>query len=150
LRTFVEAHDLGLVACPDGAFRLMPRLVRIPDVSFLSWQQLPNRNYPSAPIADLFPNLAVEVLSKGNTRKEMARKLEEYFLAGSQLVWMVDPATRTVGVHESPDRFTTLTESDTLDGGNVLPGFALPLQELFARVPRTGRGRKGTGKRRTK
>lgn len=150
LRTFVEAHDLGLVACPDGALRLMPRLVRIPDVSFLSWHQLPNRDYPSTPIPDLFPDLAVEVLSKGNTRGEMARKLKEYFLAGSRLVWIVDPATRTVRVHEAPDRFTTLTESDLLDGGNILPGFTLSLQELFARVPRTGRGQRGTGKRRTK
>jgi Uma2 family endonuclease len=135
LGSFAEEHDLGLVAGTDGTLRLMPRLVRIPDVSFISWQQLPDRVYPSEPVPELYPDLAVEVLSEGNTPGEMARKLKEYFLAGTRLVWLVDPGTRTVRVHTAPDQFTTLTESDTLDGGDVLPGFTLPLRLLFARVP---------------
>src|SRR5262249_40588800 len=67
IESFVAGHDLGLVAGADGTLRLMPRLVRIPDVSFISWTQLPSREYPAKPIPDLYPDLAVEVLSPGNT-----------------------------------------------------------------------------------
>jgi Uma2 family endonuclease len=136
LNTWVRPRDLGLVAGADGTLRLMPRLVRIPDVSFISWDQLPTHEFPSAPIPDLYPDLAVEVVSKGNTAEEMERKLKEYFLVGTRLVWFVDPEARSVSVYTSPDDVTVLTEADTLTGGDVLPGFRLPLKSLFARVPR--------------
>jgi Uma2 family endonuclease len=87
LQTFLNEHDLGFLTGPDGAVRLLPRLVRMPDLSFVSWEQVPVRGeIPSEPIADLAPALAVEVLSEGNTSGEMARKLKEYFLAGVRLV----------------------------------------------------------------
>lgn len=147
LAPFVRQHDLGFVAGADGALRLMPQLVRIPDVSFISWTQLPNHEYPAEPIPTLYPDLAVEVLSEGNTEEEMERKLKDYFLAGTRLVWLVDPDARTVQVFTSPEDSVTLTERDTLDGGDVLPGFTLPLKDLFARVPRTKPRRAGNGKR---
>jgi Uma2 family endonuclease len=137
LGNFVVEHDLGAVAGADGTARILPRLVRIPDVSFYSWAKLPGKQYPTKPIPDLAPDLAVEVLSEGNTEEEMQRKLKEYFLAGVRLVWFVDPEARTVAVYASPDECVTLTEKDTLTGGEVLPGFALPLRQLFARVPET-------------
>jgi Uma2 family endonuclease len=145
-------YDLGLVAGADGTLRLMPRLVRIPDVSFISWQQLPAKVYPSEPIPDLYPDLAVEVLSESNPKEEMERKLKEYFLAGTRLVWLIDPAdARTVAVYTSPDESITLTETDTLTGGDVLSGFALPLEQLFARVPPSpGRKKKAASVRRRK
>jgi Uma2 family endonuclease len=133
---FVREHDLGIVAGADGTLRLMPRLVRIPDLSFISWAQLPSREYPAKPIPDLYPDLAVEVLSPGNTTEEMERKLKEYFLAGTRLVWIITPDSRTVHVYTSPDEWTVLSETDTLTGGDVLPGFKLPLKQLFARLPR--------------
>ena len=74
---FVEQWDLGIVTGADGTVRLMPRLVRIPDVAFISWSQLPSREYPAKPIPDLYPDLAVEVLSPGNTIQETERKLKE-------------------------------------------------------------------------
>jgi Uma2 family endonuclease len=145
---FVEEYDLGIVAGSDGALRLMPRLVRIPDVSFISWSQLPSREYPAKPIPDLYPDLAVEVLSAGNTVQEIERKLKEYFLAGTRLVWIIDPDARTVHVYTSPDDWTILEETDTLPGGEVLPGFKLALRQLFARLPRAASGRKtANGKR---
>jgi Uma2 family endonuclease len=143
MEIFVEEQDLGVVAGADGTLRLLPKLVRIPDVSFISWTQLPRREYPSRPIPDLYPDLAVEVLSPGNTVEEMERKLKEYFLAGTRLVWMIHPDTRTVRVYTSPDEWTVLEESDTLTGGDVLPGFALPLKQLFARLPRGTSRKKG-------
>jgi Uma2 family endonuclease len=80
----------------------------------------------------------VEVLSEGNTSKEMARKLDEYFTAGVRVVWYVDLKKRTVRVYTSRDRSVLLHEKDTLDGGDVLPGFTLSIREWFAKAERTG------------
>src|SRR5262249_56975388 len=98
LKKHQERRSLGIVAGADGTLRIMPGLVRIPDVSFVSWDRLPNRQPPSEPIPDLVPDLAVEVISKGNTKSEMRRKLRDYFLAGVRLVWFVYPKKRTVQV----------------------------------------------------
>jgi Uma2 family endonuclease len=133
---FLGRHDLGIVLAPDGALRLMPGLVRIPDVSFISWEKFPNRELPSEPIPDLVPDLAVEVLSEGNTPEEMRRKLREYFRAGVRLVWLIDPATRTAEVYTTPRKKSAVTADQAIDGGAVLPGFRLSLQELFVRVGR--------------
>jgi Uma2 family endonuclease len=130
--TFVRRHRLGIVTGPDGTIRLFPGLVRIPDVSFTSWARLPGRKRPRVPIPHLAPDLAVEVLSKHNTKAEMTRKLAEYFDAGVRLVWIVSPKSRTVRQYAAPDQSVLLTIDQSLDGGIVLPGFVLPLSELFA------------------
>jgi Uma2 family endonuclease len=66
----------------------------------------------------------------------MERKLKDYFLSEVRLVWFVDLRQRTVEVFTAPDRSVMLTEEQTLDGGDVLPGLALPLRDIFAKVPR--------------
>jgi Uma2 family endonuclease len=137
LLSFLRQHDLGAVAGADGMMRLFIGLVRIPDVSFVRWEHLPEQ---AVPIPLMAPDLAVEVLSESNTPKEMERKLEEYFAAGAQLVWYFDLRARTVTVYTAPDQATVLHESDTLDGGNVLPGLRIPLRELFERASRRGPG----------
>src|SRR5262245_32081748 len=71
IRSFVDKGDEGLVAGADGMVRLLPGLVRIPDVAFISWQRVGWKEYPREPIPDLAPDLAVEVLSEGNTEEEM-------------------------------------------------------------------------------
>ena len=128
---FVVEHDLGIVAGVDGMMRLAPGLVRIPDVSFVAWGKLPGRHLPRQPVSDLVPDLAVEVLSEGNTPREMARKLDEYFARGVRLVWLVNPETETVEVHTSRYQSVVLDRSARLDGGVVLPGFTLPIHTLF-------------------
>jgi Uma2 family endonuclease len=135
LERFATDNDLGLVAGEQGLMRLMPGLARAPDVSFISWTQIPDRESPRAPVPDLYPDLAVEILSPSNTRGEMARKRKEYFLAGTGLVWQVNPRKRTVDVYTAPDEFTTLTQSDTLDGGDALPGFRLQIRDIFVNQP---------------
>jgi Uma2 family endonuclease len=131
LLAFVEQHDLGIVAGADGMLRLAPGLVRIPDVSFVSWNQFPQRRIPRQPIPDLAPDLVVEVLSEGNTPREMAQKLREYFSAGVRLVWYVLPDLQQVHVYTAPDRREVITADHTLHGGEVLPGFTLPVRRLF-------------------
>jgi Uma2 family endonuclease len=118
--------------------RLFPGLVRIPDVAYVSWARVPAGRVPTAPIPQLAPDLAVEVLSRSNTPREMERKLREYFDAGVRLVWIVDPDARTVAVYTAAVNPVVLTETDVLQGGEVLPGFTLPLAHLFAELDRLG------------
>jgi len=126
---FLEEHPLGKLVGEKAFFRLMPGLIRAPDVSFIRWERYP-KGKPSMPA--VCPDLAVEVLSKGNTKKELARKRREYFACGASLVWEVNPRAQTVDVYTSPTEFKRLGVSDTLDGGTVLPGFTLTVAKLFA------------------
>ena len=112
--------------------RLAPEMVRIPDASFISWSRLPDGKIPRTAIADLAPDLAVEVISRSNTHKEMDRKLLDYFNADVRQVWYVYPIQRQVHVFVNPEQSTQLGEQQTLDGGDVLPGFTLELARLFA------------------
>ena len=113
---------------------LGPTLVRLPDVSFVSRQRLPGGKIPREAIPHLAPDLAVEVISQGNTPQEMDRKLREYFEAGVKLVWYVYPQTRTVRVHTAPERVLELGEDQTLEGGDVLLGFSVPIRDWFRRA----------------
>lgn len=132
LNNFVLPRRLGLVAGEAGMMNLGMRRIRIPDVSYVSRKRLPGGRTPKEPIPQLVPNLAVEVLSRGNTAQEMRQKLQEYFKAGVELVWYVNPRNRTVEVFIALDESTVLTEKQTLNGGSVLPGFKLKLRDLFA------------------
>ena len=132
LGNFVEERRLGIVLGADGMMRLAPELVRIPDVSFISWDRLPGRKIPRTAVAHLAPDLAVEVISKGNTRQEMDRKVVDYFTAGVRQVWYIYPVSREVWIYTSPDRPTVLRQDQTLDGGDLLPGFRLVLADFFA------------------
>jgi len=134
LRRFVRPRKLGIVAGEAGMMELSVGLVRMPDVSFISWKRLPGGVVPEEPIPKLAPDLAVEVLSLSNTVAEMKRKRGEYFKAGVSMIWIVDPRARTVAVYLSLRKFFVLTEEDTLEGGEVLPGFKLPLRDLFAEL----------------
>jgi Uma2 family endonuclease len=135
LNTYVIPENLGVVTGADGMVRLAPGLIRIPDVSFVSWKRLPGGQIPRQPVPDLVPDLAVEVLSAANTQEEMQRKLREYFAAGVALVWYVDPSNQCVRVYHSPDDCRVVDKDDALDGGSLLPGFEVPLERLFREPP---------------
>jgi Uma2 family endonuclease len=139
LESFLDQHDLGIVLGPDGTLRILPDQVRVPDVAFLSWDHFPNRILPAQPVPSLAPDLAVEVLSEGNTYGEMERKLDEYFLAGVKLVWMIDPESQLAEVYDTRNNRRTITSTEKLDGGRVLPGFELSLAQLFAKAGRRSR-----------
>jgi Uma2 family endonuclease len=133
LRAFVVPRKLGYITGESGTTQIIPNLVRIPDVGFVLRDRLKG-GLPLEPVPLLVPDLAVEVLSASNTPREMDRKRREYFEAGVRLVWCVDIRARTVEVYTSPDDPRVLTEQQTLDGGEVLPGFSLPLGTLFAEL----------------
>ena len=130
LAGFVRRRRLGVVAGEAGMMRLSTGLVRIPDVSFISWERLPGRRVPRVPIADLAPDLAVEVISPSNTAREMEGKLQEYLAAGVRLVWYVHPEPQEIHVYTA-ERHDVLTIDQELSGGDVLPGFVLSLRQLF-------------------
>ena len=132
LGNFLAINDLGVVAGEGGMMELSPGLVRIPDVSFISWDRFPNRAIPEDPLPRLVPNLAIEVFSAGNTKKEMDRKLRDFFDSGVQLVWFVRPKNRSVEVFTSPTESVVLRQNQTLTGGDVLPEFTVLVRELFA------------------
>jgi Uma2 family endonuclease len=131
LRDYIKRRKLGTLAGEGGMLRLSPGLVRIPDLSFISRARMAQHRQALTPIFPLAPDLAIEVLSEGNTSREMARKVREYFDSGCRLVWLVDPRARTVAVYSSPAKPIVLTERQTLTGGDVLPGFRLGLRKLF-------------------
>ena len=137
LNGFVMPRDLGFVSGPDGTIRMISGRVRLPDVAFVSMNDLPDRRLPREPIPTLAPTLAAEVLSETNTKAEIRQKLKEYFESGTRLAWIVDPRSRTIAVYEGPteDPARVLTERDSLDGGSVLPGFTLAIIELFSKLP---------------
>ncbi|HST53935.1 MAG TPA: Uma2 family endonuclease [Pyrinomonadaceae bacterium] len=135
LINFVEANELGLAFGAETGFVVErdPDSVLGADAAFVSRERLATvENFEKFfPFA---PDLAVEVLSPGNTRREIDEKIAMYFAAGSRAVWVFNPKRRTAAVYASPSEFRTLNERDTLDGGDVLPGFELDLSRLFAVV----------------
>ena len=88
---------------------------------------------PRIPIPHLAPDLVVEVLSKSNTKPEMARKLKEYLEAGVRMVWLVDPKKRMVRVYTAIDQSILLDENQSLDGGTCCPGFVVRVHDVFAK-----------------
>jgi Uma2 family endonuclease len=136
LTHFNRAKKLGAVAGEQGTVQLEKGLIRIPDVGFYLVTSLPGGKIPYEPIPELSPDLAVEILSKSNTVKEMERKREEYFRAGTKLLWIIDPASETVQIFQGPeDEGRVVGVHDPLDGGDILPGFRVTLAELLAELP---------------
>jgi len=136
LVSFIEATNLGVVAGADGPYRMTGGNVRMPDLSFVPWELIPEDFTAHEKIADLPPVLAVEILSDSNTPKEIATKLAEYFARGCKLAWVIDPATETATAHTSAKRGRAIPADGELTGGKVLPGFALKLSDLFAATKR--------------
>jgi Uma2 family endonuclease len=149
INLYLMEHNIGYAAGADGMVRFKLNLVRLPDVSFIRWDSVDDPDEienPHGAFLEYPPDFAVEVLSPGNTRKEMAIKLEEYARVGVRLVWYVDPDRKEVDVYPkgNPKRKKTVGVGGTLDGGDVLPGFTLPVGDIFKkRAPAKKPGKKG-------
>jgi len=133
LTNFVRPARLGWVTGSDGPARTKTSTVRLPDVSYFSAQRLPGGIF-QRPVAPVAPNLAVEVISRGNTVREMTNKLDEYFAAGVEEVWYVYPERQEIQRFSSPqDRadFVSPAKMPSL----ILPGLVIDLADLFADLP---------------
>jgi Uma2 family endonuclease len=131
LCSFLESNNVGVVLGEAGMLAFLPGQVRVPDVSLIRWERIPGRRLPQERIYILVPDLAVEMLSPSNTDTEMQRKLHEYFSAGVRLVWYIAPETQTARAYTAEDQWQDHGPGDSLSGGDVLPGFMLPLEKLF-------------------
>lgn len=131
LSTYVWQHRLGVCFADSTGYTLpnLPNTVRAPDASFVRANHLPPDGVTGG-FLQLAPDLAVEVLSPSESDADLSEKLADYRVAGTPLVWVIDPAKRTVAVI-STDESTTLGVNDTLTGGDVVPGFACRVAELF-------------------
>lgn len=133
LSMHARAHRLGRVSSSDTGFRLAtdPDTVRCPDVGFVRRERLEQTGrtkgaFPGA------PDLAVEVISPTDRYSDVVTKVGAYLDAGTQMVILVDPQNRSVSVFAADGQRADLTEDDVLDGGDVVPGWALPVRDIFA------------------
>jgi Uma2 family endonuclease len=128
---YVHPRRLGAMTMASGPYRVRPDVVRLPDLAFIRWDRMltPDRQIPD--VVPAAPDLVIEIPTPDNTPAELARKYREFFAAGTRLLWELDLETRTATVFTDPTTRTVLTEVDTLVGDPVLPGFALPLADLF-------------------
>jgi Uma2 family endonuclease len=127
LGVYVESKDLGHVTGADGGYRVAGERY-IPDVAFISKTRQPEASHevynPNA------PDLAVEVLSPSDKPDDMRLKIANYLAAGT-LVWVVEPEAKTVEVYTPGQKARRIRVAETLDGGAVLPGFALVVKDIF-------------------
>ena len=133
IANFVDAHELGEVSVGDAGFVLERNehgkdTVRGLDIAFVSKSRVPDP--PDFSWYEIGPDLAVEVISPSNKASDTHLKVMQLLSAGTRLVWLVYPLTRSVEAHTS-DGATTLHESDTLSGGDVLPGFKIRVGDIF-------------------
>jgi Uma2 family endonuclease len=130
LGIFVEQRGLGRFFINDTGFvsEHDPDTVRGPDVSFWSKDRLPvvPEGYIEVP-----PDLAVEVVSPNDHHTRIQKKVREYLAKGVRLIWVVDPFDRSVTVYRSLKDLHILTETETLEGGDVVPGFSCRVADLF-------------------
>lgn len=129
---FVGPRRLGTVVASDVGFWLEkePDTVREPDVAFISAQKLP----PDEDLPGFFegpPDLAVEIASPGDVTRQLFDKARMWISFGVSLVWIVFPETRAIDVHQFHCPLIELSTDDTLDGGQVLPGFSCTVGDLF-------------------
>lgn len=141
LTAHARPRRLGRAFGNDTGYRLTipgdtADTVRAPDVSFVVAGRLPPGGIAPRGLPRLAPDLAVEVLSPDQTAAEMDERMADYLAAGTRLFWVIDPFRRTVAVYSPVAPVRWLREGDTLDGGDVVPGFTLPVAELFDGVAR--------------
>ena len=134
IREASQRGRLGVVAGEQGFITLPGGIIRAPDVAFYLRANLPGGQLPRDKRPAVVPDLAVEVLSEGNTVAEMAAKRRELFHAGTTVLWIVDPSTRSVAVYTSVTDYQIVDAAGTLSGGSVLPSLSVSIAALFDEV----------------
>jgi len=137
LTPYLRTNRLGKVV-GEMLFRINPEndLRRRPDVAFVSHARWPfNRRVPNVPVWDMVPDLAIEVVSPSNSASTILRKVHDYFKAGVARVWVVYPEQTEVYIYSTPQQVQVVGIGQELDGGDLLPGFRLPVAVLFEDDP---------------
>lgn len=131
LAAHVNREGLGKVLMPTG-FRIEtnPDTVREPDAAFISRERLLKAGSPGGFFQGA-PDLAVEVLSPSDRRRSVQGKVAQYLQTGVRMVWLVEPESETVTVHQPFAEPLTLSDGDVLDGADVIPGFRCEIREIF-------------------
>ncbi len=131
LRAFVREHSLGKVRSGEvGIYvRRNPDTVRAADVLYVSNERYARKG--ASAFLDVPPDLVVEILSPGDAWTDVTQKLRDYFAIDARVVWVVDPTVRSIYAYRSPTEIREFTASDTLPGDDILPGFSIPVAQLF-------------------
>ena len=132
LHGHVRPARLGRVGGTDGGvlIRRNPDNVREPDVFFVSVERLP-LDVRVQGYLEVVPELVVEIVSPSDTAQDVSEKIAMWLELGVSMALEVRPATRSILVHRPGQPPITLSGDDALDGGDILPGFSLPLSEIF-------------------
>lgn len=128
VKGFLIQTPIGRVSGADGGYILSDEDTFNPDIGYISKVRMPDKPPREVPMA---PDLAVEVKSPTDSKREMRRKAEKYLAYGTQLVWLVFPDEQTVEVYVPDEDVKTVGIDGTLDGANVLPGFTLNVSDIF-------------------
>lgn len=133
LHAYVRAHNLGKVYAAETGFRLAtdPDTVRAPDVAFITRERIEATGIAKG-YREGAPDLVVEVISPNDLYTEVDEKVTEWLQAGTRMVVVVNPRKRSITVYRSTSDIRILSENDTFDGGDVVPGWTLPVQDIFA------------------
>ena len=128
----IRSRRLGRLAASDSGVLLErdPDTVREPDIAYISAERLP-LDVEVTGYYEVVPDLVVEVVSPGDSAREVMDKALMWLSYGTRLVWAVNPASRTVDVYRPEERTVTLGVDDALDGLDVLPGFTCPVNDIF-------------------
>ena len=131
---FVLENDLGEVTAARTGFKLINQSTVGADIGFIGKENLakfgvPDSFFPTA------PDLAVEVVSPSNSSDEISTKVEDYLKSGSRLVWIVYPKRKIIVVYRTNNTVSFLSETDELEGEDLLPNFRLPLKKIFGNLP---------------
>lgn len=135
INSFARGIKLGL-AVNEVLFLLDAQrdLKRRPDVAFVTYARWPEPVIARQNAWNVVPDLAVEIVSPTNLAEEIDGKVTDYFQANVRLLWVIYPESGRIYVYQSPTRVTVLERTDILDGGEVLPGFQLPIEQLYDAV----------------
>ena len=132
LNLHVRTHQLGYVCGAETGFKIAqnPDTVRAPDAAFVRQASIERQGIVKG-YWEGAPDLAIEVISPGDTYAEVSEKVEEWLTAGCRMVWVINPRRETVEVYRPNVDFTILHRTDTLDGGDVVEGFQCRVQDIF-------------------
>jgi Uma2 family endonuclease len=133
LEAFNRAHKLGVVRGSSAGYWMNNRNCRAPDISFIPKERLDAISF--RPASRSFfpgaPDLAVEILSPSNTRKDLDERLRDFFTSGTQIAWIISPEAECVEICHSPTERRLIGTGGFLDGEHLLPGFHFPIGDLF-------------------